>query len=182
MPVYVALLRGINVGGHHLVPMADLRATFVAYGAREVSTYIQSGNVLFASDQPEAALVPALGGALRERFDFDIPVVIREASELAATAEAHAFAQLEVDEKLLHVVFLGAAPGEQAMSAFDAAAYEPDRLVVTGRDVHVAYPNGSGRSKLTIAVIERAFGGTATGRNWRTVRKLNELAIAAGEG
>ena len=176
MPIYVALLRGINVGGRHKVPMAGLRAAFEAHGASDVSTYIQSGNVVFASDESEAALAPALGEALLDRFGFPIPVVLRTAAQLAATAEAHPLAHLEVDEKLLHVVFLGTAPAAAAVGAFDGARYAPDQLVVEGRHVYVAYPNGSARSKLTVDVIERALGSTATGRNWRTVRKLNDIA------
>ena len=178
MPIYVALLRGINVGGHHKVPMADLRAAFEAHGVVDVATYIQSGNVVFSSDEPEAALVSGLGEALGQRFGFEIPVVIREASELAAAAEAHPLAHLQVEEKLLHVVFLGAAPSAAAVAAFDLAPHAPDQLLVEGRDLYVVYPEGSARSNLTVDVIERAFGSTATGRNWRTVRKLNELALA----
>lgn len=180
MTSYVALLRGINVGGHHKVAMADLRALFEAEGLAKASTYIQSGNVVFTSDEPESALVSGLAKAMEERFGFPIPVVLRDADELGVVAEAHPFANDELDERFLHVIFLGATPGAEATAAFDVAPYAPDRLVVRGRDVYVAYPNGSGRSKLTVDVIGRALSVTATGRNWRTVRELRDLAGDAG--
>ena len=178
MTTYVALLRGINVGGHHKVPMADLRATVEDYGASEVSTYIQSGNVVFRSDTPEAELVPSLSKLLSDRFGFPIPIVIRDASELATAANAHPLAHLEIEEKLLHVVFLAESPTAEAAASFDLTPYAPDELVVVGREAFVAYPAGSGRSKLTRDVIQRGLGTTGTARNWRTVQKLFELTAA----
>jgi uncharacterized protein (DUF1697 family) len=176
---YVALLRGINVGGRHRVPMAELRALFETQGLERVSTYIQSGNVLFASAEREAALLPALSAALEGRFGFVIPLVLREAAELERTAAAgHPLADAQLDERMLHVAFLGAAPAPEAVAAFDAAAFLPDELAVAGREVHIAYAQGSARSKLNVDAIERAFGGPATARNWRTVSKLAELAAA----
>jgi len=180
MTVYAALLRGINVGGHHKVPMADLRAVFEAHGASEVSTYIQSGNIVFASDASEAELSSELSGAIEERFGFPVPLVLRDASELASAGQEHPLAHLGVEEKLTHVVFLTAAPSKAAATAADFTSYAPDELVVRGRDVYVAYPNGSGRSKLTLDVIERQLGGPATGRNWLTVQKLVAMTETLG--
>ncbi|MDA0353192.1 MAG: DUF1697 domain-containing protein [Chloroflexi bacterium] len=178
MTVYAALLRGINVGGHHKVPMADLRATCEGFGLRNVSTYIQSGNIVCTSDLPEDELAGALSDSLEARFGFAIPLVLRNAEELARAATTHPLAHLDVEEKLLHVVFLASTPAQDAASGFDGARYAPDELVVQGRDVYVGYPNGSGRSKLTLDVIERAFGAPATARNWRTVQQLVEMTQA----
>lgn len=180
MTTYVALLRGINVGGHHKVPMADLRAAFETYGATEVSTYIQSGNVAFKSDTPEAELVPALSKLLSDQFGFPIPIVIRDGAELATVANAHPLAHLDVEEKLLHVVFLAEAPSAESLASFDLTPYAPDELVVVEREAYVAYPAGSGRSKLTLDVIQRGLGTTGTARNWRTVQKLLDLTTARG--
>ncbi len=180
MSTYVALLRGINVGGHHKVPMAELRAAFEGFGLEAVSTYIQTGNVAFRSAATESELTLALPDVIRERFGFEVPVVLREAHELAEAAEAHLLADRADDSRMLHVVFLAEAPSAEAVRSFDLERYAPDDLVVRGRDAYVAYPEGSARSKLTIDVIERALGTTGTGRNWRTVQKLVELAEAAG--
>jgi uncharacterized protein (DUF1697 family) len=180
MTTCVALLRGINVGGHHKVPMADLRAAFEAYGTNDVATYIQSGNVVFSSDAAEAELAPGLSDHLSDRFGFPIPVVIRTASELGAAAVEHPIAHLGVEEKLLHVAFLAEQPDAAAVAAFDVGPYAPDQLEVRGREAYIAYPAGSGRSKLTLDVVQRALGTTGTARNWRTVQKLVELARAVG--
>ena len=179
MTTYAALLRGINVGGQHRVPMGDLRALFEALGNQRVSTYIQSGNVIFRSDRDEDALVPVLSAALRDRFGFEIPVIIRDGAALRAAARRHPLTAVQPDQKLLHVVFLGAVPAPKAIRAFDPAAFLPDELTVKGREVYVAYRKGSARSKLTVDAIERALGSTATGRNWRTVTKLAELVAPA---
>jgi uncharacterized protein (DUF1697 family) len=178
MTAYVALLRGINVGGHHKVPMAELRAAFEALGLESVSTYIQSGNVAFCSDAAEDELTTVLVEVIRERFGFEVPVILREASELAEVAAAHSFADRTDDVKLLHVVFLAEEPTDEAIRGFDLKRFGPDDLVVRGRDAFVAYPDGSARSKFTIDVIERALGTSGTGRNWRTVQKLVELVDA----
>ena len=179
MTTFVALLRGINVGSHDKLPMAELRALFEAQGHQHVSTYIQNDNVIFSSDHDEDALVPTLSEALQERFGFAIPVVVRDRGALQVAARSHPLAAIQPDERLLHVVFLGAVPAPEAMSALDLAAFLPDELAAQGREVYVAYRDGSGRSKLTIGAIERAVGTTATGRNWRTVTKLAELLAAA---
>lgn len=179
MTAYVALLRGINVGGHHKVPMAELRAAFEAFGLEAVSTYIQSGNVAFRSEATEADLTPALVEVIRDRFSFEVPVILRDASELAEVATAHLLADRADDPRFLHVVFLAEPPTAEAIRSFDLERFAPDDVVVRGRDAFVAYPEGSARSKLTIDVIERALGTSGTGRNWRTVQKLVELANAA---
>ena len=173
---WVALLRGINVGGRKRVPMSELRALFERLGHRQVSTYVQSGNVVFRSDGVEPALVAGIESALRETFGFDVAVVVRSRDELALVARAHPFAGQETDAARLHVFFLGAAPSAEAVVGFEKNRFAPDALVVVGREVYVHYPSGQGRSKLTIDQVERALGAVATGRNWRTVGKLVELA------
>ncbi len=179
MTSYAALLRGINVGGHHQVPMAGLRALFEALGNRSVSTYIQSGNVIFSIDRDEDALVPFLSAALHDRFGFEIPVVIRDGAALEAAARRHPLTAVQPEQKLLYVVFLDAVPAPETIRAFDQAAFVPDEFTVEGREVYVAYREGSARSRLTVDAIERALGSTATGRNWRTVTKLAELVAPA---
>jgi uncharacterized protein (DUF1697 family) len=178
MTTWVALLRGINVGGRHLVPMPELRALIEGLGYANVATYINSGNVLFEVERPAADLGPELAAgladALEDRFGFAVPVVVRTAAEIVSLPLAHPLAG-HAEEKLLHVAFLDAAPSSEAVAAFPGERYAPDLLTVEGREAYLAYPGGSGRSKLNLDVIERALGVTATGRNWLTVNKLREL-------
>ena len=176
---YVALLRGINVGGRHRVAMADLRALFEGEGLEGVATYIQSGNVLFSSERDENDLAVVLAAALRDRFGFEIPVVIRDGEAFRAAARRHPLEAAQQDERLLYVMFLGATPAAEAIRAFDAAPFLPDECSLQGRELYVAYRHGSARSRLTVDAIERALGSTATGRNWRTVAKLADLVANA---
>ncbi len=180
MTRWIALLRGINVGGRNVLAMADLRAAMRELGFDNVATYIQSGNVVFdvagAAAQDESALADRIAAAIAERDGLSVRVVLRTVAELTQAAAGHPDADSGIDSKLLHVAFLDAAPSAAAMAALDPRPYEPDGWTVVGRDVYVRYPNGSARSRLTLDVFERAFGVTATARNVNTVRKLVELA------
>lgn len=173
---YVVLLRGINVGGQKRLPMADLRALLEALGHQNIATYVQSGNAVLDSDLDNGDLLRGIEQAIHERFDFDVPVVVRSRDELAAIAERHPFAAVEGDEAKLHVMFLADAPDADAVANLDAEQFAPDTFAIEGREMFIHYPNGAGRSKLTIDRVERALGTTATARNWRTVSKLFDMA------
>ena len=157
---HIALLRGINVGGNRIIKMADLRAMFVAAGARDVETYIQSGNVVFSHPRPTAARFEK---AIAAATGFDVQVVLRTAAECAALA--HPF---ELDEHV-YVYFLPAA------AALEVVATGTERYVVKQREVFVYLPDGAGRSKLAGAIGNAL--PTATARNWRTVQQLRAMAI-----
>ena len=120
-----------------------------------------------------------LEGALHQEFGFKVPVISRSAEEIAGVASSHPFAELGLDDRLLHVAFLDRAPDQPLDDQIDATHYLPDRFHSDGREVYLAYPTGSGRSKLSHALLERYLGVSATSRNWRTVSKLAELAGAA---
>ena len=167
----VALLRGINVGGRNVLPMAELRAVLEASGMTDVRTYIQSGNIVFRSADPEPALVIAT--VLRNAFGIDAPVVVRSLGELERIAGAHPELDGDVPPKWLHAFVLD-RPAD-ASDAPDPDRFGPDRLVVDGREIYATYPNGSGRSKLTLDVIERSFGVVATARNVSTLAAIVAL-------
>lgn len=176
---WVALLRGINVGGHRKLPMADLRGLLDGLGYSNVATYIQSGNAVFTADGEERTVVEAISDAILDRFGFEVPVVARTGPELAAIAAAHPLAAGEPDEVKLHVMFLDAAPEADRIADLDAATFAPDDATLDGRELYIHYAEGAGRSKLTTDAVERALGVTATARNWRTVRKLAEMTGAS---
>jgi uncharacterized protein (DUF1697 family) len=174
VPRHVALLRGINVGGKHRVAMVDLVAQFQALGARDVTTYIQSGNVLFdAPARLVAGLPRAATQALLDRFGFEIPVVIRSADELAAVVDASPHADAPEDQR--HVAFLAAAPTAAAAAKLDPARSPPDAFVLRGRELFLCLPNGVARTKLTCAYVDRVLATTSTMRNWRTTVTLRDL-------
>ena len=171
MSATVALLRGVNVGGKHKLPMAELVALLQGLGCGDVRTYIQSGNALFA--QPKNTVTTEqISEAIAARFGFDVPVVLRTQAELRAVLDACPFPVEGLDPKLLHVGFLTAEPAAERISALDPARWGPDELRVVGANAYLWYPSGSGRSKLTAPVVDRALGVTMTARNWRTVGEL----------
>jgi uncharacterized protein (DUF1697 family) len=172
----VALLRGINVGGRRKLPMPDLVAAFVAAGCRDVSTYIQSGNVLFSPpadlETAREALILHLETAVEEAAGFAVPVVVRTGAELDAIAAAQPF--VDEDETKLHLAFLGAEPAPDAVLAFSTQAVAPERFALVGSDLYLHLPGGMGRSRLGLAVDRLKV--TVTVRNWRTVTTLGRLA------
>jgi len=178
MPAYVALLRGINVGGNRMIKMADLRKVFTAADADDVATYIQSGNVVFThAARSEPTLVAELERRIEKAAGFPVPVVLRTAGQLARVIEDSPFPDADADH--LHVAFLAARPRASAPT-IDARAFAPERCVAVGRELFLYLPHGMGRSKLAAAVLAKpnAIGAGGTARNWRTVLTLNELASA----
>ena len=176
----VALLRSINVGGTKKVPMAELRALCEGLGWSEVKTYIASGNVLFTP--PLGAEAPALAGdlaeAVRGHFGFEVPVVVRSAAGLRAALEEVPFSGADVDDKLLHVVFLDGVPAPERVAALDPDRSPGDRFAVVGDRLYVRYGTGAGSTKLTLGWFEKQLDVAGTARNWRTVGKLVELTGA----
>ncbi len=176
---YVALLRGINVGGKNKLPMRDLAALFAELGCSDVSTYIQSGNVVFKAAPGAADALPALAARhIRERWGLDVPVVLRSAEALGAVADHNPFLAAGANAEALHVLFLADEPPARAVAALDADRSPPDAFTVRGREIYLCCPHGIGRSKLTNDYFDRQLHTTSTGRNWRTVLKLVELASA----
>jgi uncharacterized protein (DUF1697 family) len=173
----VAFLRAVNVGGNNKVPMARLRDALTAAGLEEVSTVLQSGNVVFHSRKSSKAVAKAVEATIEETFDLQIGVIVRSAAELAAVAAANPFLDAEPDRdpKTLHVAFLSARPSAAATGKLDADRSPPDAFAVHGREVYLSYPDGSGRSRLTLDYLEKTLGVRGTARNWRTVLRLATL-------
>jgi uncharacterized protein (DUF1697 family) len=168
MPAYVALLRGINVGGKHSLPMVKVRAVFEASGASNVATYIQSGNVVFNATKISAA---TLASALDKAAGFAVPVVLRTAKDFKTVITSNPWAT-----ETMHCAFLPAKPLKAALAklaAIDHEALAPSRVVQLGQELYFDLPEGIGRDKLAATVL-RAFPD-ATTRNWRTVLTLQEM-------
>ena len=175
---WVALLRGINVGGRNRVPMAELRSLFEQMGCGSVSSFIQSGNVLFTSEAADRdTLSGQLEQAVQDTFGVSSPVVLRRFDELARVAASHPFGP---DTSKTNVAFLGREPGAEDVRGLDALDVAPDRFEVVGSDVFLHYPNGVHGARLSGAVLERRLRVPVTIRNWRTVTRLAELAGSLG--
>ncbi len=179
---YVALLRGVNVGGANRVPMQRLRALFVEAGARDVETLLQSGNVVFAAtDASVAKIAGAVAAAIASEFGFPAPMALRGAAAWRALIDGNPFLGRGADPDTLHALCLNEAPGAPAHARLDPDRSPGDEFVVRGQDVYLRLPSGVARTRLTNAWFDSRLGVVSTMRNWRTVLKLGELVAARGQ-
>jgi uncharacterized protein (DUF1697 family) len=174
MTTYAALLRGINVGGHKKVPMAELRDVMTGLGWKDVRTYLQSGNAVFTTGDADPGA--RLERAVADRFGFEVRCLVRTAGELHAVAAGCPYPAAELDPAKLLVLFLEEEPEEGHFDSVEAAKFAPDTFHHTGRAVYCYFPDGMGSSKLPAALEAVRPKVTMTGRNWRTVQRLIELA------
>ena len=185
----IVLLRGINVGGHRKVAMAELRDALVAAGFASARTYIQSGNVIVdGGPGDDAGTVSLVRRVMDERFGHgDVHVIVRSVERLvrARTVSAQAFPAGDDDPadhaRRVHVVFLVEPPAPARRASLQPDEFAPDRFLLDihdgAADVHVAYATGAGSSKLTTDRIERGLGVRGSGRNLNTIDRL--LAMTA---
>lgn len=177
MAKHIALLRGINVSGRNTVPMADLRRLCEGLGWRDVQTYIQSGNVVFAADGGAATLEAALEAALAQRFDLSVPVMVRSAAAWGEMLKANPFEkEAEAEPNRVMVGIPKGAPAQEAAETLEAKGAAGERVAVAGSVLWFHYPEGAGRSKITPAMIDKAAGSPVTARNWRTALTLRDMA------
>jgi len=175
--IFVALLRGINVGGRNIVPMAELRGLLASLGYDDVVTYIQSGNVVFKASGSDDHVAAQMEHAIAGAFDAKPSVLIRMPKELQQIAEQNPYLARGADTSKLHVVFLNRAPAKGAEAKLDPDRSPPDELTVQGQEIFLHLPNGAGRTKLTLDYLERVLGVRGTQRNWKTLLKLIELSV-----
>ncbi len=175
---YVALLRGINLGARNKLAMADLRTLVEGLGADDVSTYVQSGNVVFKAAAKADELAREIEERIRRDHGLQVPVLLRTKAQLAKLVTNNPFVKGRKDPAMLHVTFLADTPDRARVRKLDAQDAPPDEFHVVGREVYLHCPNGYGRSKLTNAFFEKQLAVVATTRNWRTVTTLAELASA----
>ena len=164
----VALLRGVNVGGHRRVPMAQLRTLLGELGYTDVATYLQSGNAVFTTQEDPEAVARAVHEAILTGMDVDATVLVRTAAELADVVAGNPWPERAAWPKQLHAVFLTAEPA----AVPDVSRFAPDEAEVRGRVAYVWYAEGAGRSKLTLPLP----GVEAPARNWTTVLALAEMS------
>ena len=181
MKTWIALFKGINVGGNNKVPMQALVAMFGQLGHQHVRHYIQSGNVVFRSgSQQPVKLAAQIANAMQATFGFSTHVLVIDAQALRDTIAANPFGELdsEDDAKRVHVYFLDRTP-DQIDQARLAAVIQPGERWVAGTDcIYLHTPDGAGNSKLA-AQVERITGCLATARNWRTVNAIAALCDVA---
>lgn len=177
--VMLAFLRGINVGGNKLIPMAELRALAAKLGFGDVATFIQSGNLIFTTTLSPAAVETALEAAIQKRFGFSVDVVARTAEQWQRYAARTPFEDAaSLRPQLLHLGLAKAALRAGTGEALAPYLRGGERVHPADDCIWIDYAAGAGQSKVSPAVLDRAAGSTVTARNWRTVQKLAQLAAA----
>ena len=173
--IYIALLRGINVGGNKRIKMADLRDLLGTIGIQGAKTILQSGNVVFKSDETnQNKLITMIETAIQEHYNFEVKVMLRTAEEWQTLIDSKPDYTIEVAGNRLLLACLDAVPTPENMSnLMDTAKDEVIHLLDT--DMYIYYPNGMSKSKLGNPTLERKLKVTSTARNWNTVLKLQAL-------
>ena len=172
---FIALFRGINVGGNSILPMRELVDVFGNLGLSNVKTYIQSGNVVFQSEYAKTLLPEKIAAAVTESHGFTPKVLILTQQELADAAASNPFLKAEHELKTLHLFFLAAKPDNPDIDILERLKTATERFKLTETVFYLHAPDGIGRSKLA-AKVEKALGISATARNWQSVQKILSLA------
>ena len=176
MTRYVALFRGINVGGHNKLPMRELKELLAGLGLQDVATYIQSGNVVFESEEADkAVLSERICTAVSQSHGFAPQVLLLMAEEFTQAAAANPYPEAEEEPKTLHLYFLEGVPPEPDMEKLEALKGDTENFRLIDKVFYLHAPDGIGRSKLA-ARVEKALGVAVTARNWRSVSKIMEMA------
>ena len=177
MKAFVSLFRGINVGGHHKIRMDDLKGVHEALGFMDVSTYIQSGNVVFSSgDADVARLQRHIEDGFEKTFGFHVEVIVRTPAELRDIIENNPFrGQPGRESQRLMVLFLAARPEPTAQEDLLKSYAGPEELFISGKEMYIYYPDGMGRSKLSPGLLEKKLKTVGTARNWNTILQLQKL-------
>ena len=177
METWIALMRGINLGGRNKVPMPALRGFVEDAGGEHVRTYLQSGNVVFdAATEVAVTIGPIVTARIREELGSTSPVVLVSASELRGIAAHNPFVVAGEAESACHLMVLSEAPDPERVAALDPDQSPGDTFRVDGRAIYLHLPGGVARSKLTNDFFDRRLGIVSTSRNWRTVSALMELS------
>jgi len=180
MNQYIALFRGINVGGNRSLPMRELVELLAGLGLQNIQTYIQSGNVIFeTAERDTAQLARRISQAVEHKRGFGPEVLLLETADLENAVASNPYPQGESNPKTLHVFFLASDPPAPDLKKLESIKLEAEHFTLKGRLFYLYAPEGIGRSKLA-AGIEKALGVPATGRNWQTVCKVLEMAKSSG--
>jgi uncharacterized protein (DUF1697 family) len=176
MKIYIALFRGINVGGNSLLPMKALKPLLENLGLQNVRTYIQSGNVVFQSEEEDTVrLSNTISAEVKRNHGFEPKVLLLQVEELEQAIAANPFPEAELEPKTLHFNFLASPPQNPDLKGLERYKAENERFELKGNVFYLHAPDGIGRSKLA-ANIERLLGVAMTGRNWRTVCEIMTMA------
>jgi uncharacterized protein (DUF1697 family) len=177
MAAFVSLFRGINVGGNHKVSMVDLKEMHEALGLENVVTYLQTGNVVFTSnDSSPIQLAERIERGFVQKFGFRVMVTVRTVEQFDKIVENNPFQeQSSTEAKWVVLLFLAASAAITAQEELRQAYAGPEEFLVSGQEMYLYYSQRIGRTKLSNALLEKKLQTTGTGRNWNTVLEIQKL-------
>lgn len=176
---HIALLRGVNVGGHNRLAMAALRAVAGGLGLKRPRTYIQSGNLVFETDDPAASVAGALERAIAAEFGLAVPVIVRTAEQWTGYVAANPFPDASATAPSLVMLALSKEPPVSSAAAdLRARVRGAEEVRAAGGAIWIHYAAGAGRSAISPGVLDDVLGSPVTTRNWSTVLRLAELVAA----
>jgi uncharacterized protein (DUF1697 family) len=178
MAAIISMLRAVNVGGHNKIKMEALRALYESLNLREAQSYVQSGNVVFKTNERDLVrLTKKIESAIEWAFGFRPDVVLRTSSDLRDVVAKNPFAKRrDIEPGKLQVHFLAGDPGAEARANVLKLKTDPEELCIYGRELYIYFLNGMGKSRLSWAAVNKALKTPGTCRNWNTVTKLLEMA------
>jgi uncharacterized protein (DUF1697 family) len=176
----ICMLRGVNVGGHNKIKMDALRALLESMKLKSSQTYVQSGNVVFLSEEKDLeGLSKRIQDAIQRKFGFSPDVVLRSAADVRRVIEKNPFSgRKDVEAAKLLVCFLAEKPSKTARESLGKVDARGEELHFQGNELYIYFRNGVGQTKLSWSALEKALDSAYTGRNWNTVTKLFEMAEA----
>lgn len=179
MHTYISFLRGVNMAGHNKIKMTDLADLYKELGFNDAETFIQSGNVIFtcSSGMSVSDISLKIKTAIHQKYKYDVPVMIRTYEEMKKLAPINPFLLEEnFDPSKMAVIFLHEHPSEAQIHKVINIDYPPDKFKVIGSDIFIYCPNGFGRTKLYTNFFENKMKIMGTGRNWKTINNILEIA------
>jgi uncharacterized protein (DUF1697 family) len=176
MHQYILLLRGINVGGHRKIKMADLKALLQTLGYAEVQTYIQSGNIILQTEESTTEVAQKVKDAITKDYGFELPTMAISIEEWAEVIEAMPFKEVE-EEKFLHLTYLAEKPEQEVFQNIKVPLKGEEAYQLIDKTIYLYCPNGYGRTKMTNDFWEKQLKVAATTRNWKTSKKLLEMGV-----
>ena len=177
MSKYLSMLRGINVSGQKSIKMDDLIKLYESLNYKNVSTYIQSGNVLFDSSEEKLENIAGkIEKKIKKEFSYDVPVIIRTKNDLGHIINTNPFLKRKnIDHSKLHFTFLSKLPEGQVPLKIIETKSDEDEFYIKSKEIYLYCPNGYGRTKYTNSFFENNLNVNATTRNWNTVNKLFKM-------
>jgi uncharacterized protein (DUF1697 family) len=172
--IYIAFLRGINVSGQKKIRMAELKSYFEELNFKNVRTYIQSGNVILeSSNQKNEAIQKKIENLIKEKFGFDVPVIVKNKNEIAAILKKNPFTGKETNR--IYITLLSDIPSAEQTKKLPEINYAPEEFILDENIIYFFSPHGYGEAKMSNNFFEKILKVTATTRNWRTMNILKEM-------